>query len=259
MQQYVVDAFTSSLFTGNPAAVCPLDAWLDDAVLQAIAMENNLSETAFFVPEGKDFHLRWFTPKAEVKLCGHATLASAHVLFAHLGYAQGQITFHTLSGALRVERTAATTYRLTLPASLARPCANIPAELCSALGVQPLALLETDVYLAVLSDEAAVRDLNPDISRIAQLPCRAVIVTAAGDEVDFVSRFFAPKMGVPEDPVTGSAHCVLTPYWGQRLGKHSMLARQLSARGGELRCDWNEASVCLAGQAVTFSVGQLML
>ncbi|WP_018609145.1 PhzF family phenazine biosynthesis protein [Uliginosibacterium gangwonense] len=259
MQQYVVDAFTSKLFAGNPAAVCPLDAWLDDALLQAIAMENNLSETAFFVPEGECFHLRWFTPAAEVKLCGHATLASAHVLFTHMGYEGKQITFHTLSGALCVERTAKATYRLTLPAHHARPSAAIPAELVAALGVQPLALLETDVYLAVLADEATVRHLSPDISRIAQLPCRAVIVTAAGDKVDFVSRFFAPKMGVPEDPVTGSAHCVLTPYWGQRLGKQSLLARQLSARGGELRCEWNDTSVCLEGQAVTFMAGQLML
>ena len=252
--QFVVDAFADACFKGNPAAVCVLEAWPEDAWLQAVAMENSLSETAFLVREAAGYRLRWFTPKAEVNLCGHATLATAHVLYAHLGYAAPAVEFVTRSGVLGVARVAEGEYRLDFPARHAQPCAPSPG-LAAALGAQPVELLETDVYLAVFADEAQIVALQPDMAALLALPRRAVIVTAPGREVDFVSRYFAPRMGVPEDPVTGSAHCVLTPFWGARLGKTVLQARQLSARGGSLRCEWCEPRVGLTGRAVTFSQG----
>ncbi|GAB4415231.1 MAG: PhzF family phenazine biosynthesis protein [Bacteroidia bacterium] len=254
---YQVDAFATRLFEGNPAAVCPLDHWLPDAQMQAIAAENNLSETAFFVPEGRGYRLRWFTPTVEVDLCGHATLASAHVLFAHLGHPEAVIRFETRSGPLDV-RQAAGLYEMDFPALPLRPVEPPPA-LLAALGMQPLYTALGMDYLALLDSEAALVALDPDLEQVAQLPARGLIVTAPGETADFVSRFFVPQSGVPEDPVTGSAHCALAPFWAQRLGKDSLLAHQRSRRGGELRCTLRGDRVVLAGQALTYLAGNIFL
>lgn len=257
IRQYQVDAFTAKVFGGNPAAVCPLDAWLDDTLLQSIAAENNLSETAFFVRTTDGFHLRWFTPVAEVKLCGHATLATAHVIFTHLGYSEPVIPFETLSGRLTVER-AGTSLMMDFPSTPATACV-IPEALLAALGHQPIEVLVPDDYLAVFNDEEIVRTMQPDMGKLASLDMRGVIVTARSKEVDFVSRFFAPKYGIPEDPVTGSAHCMLTPYWSAKLGKSTLSARQVSKRGGEIRCELRGDRVKLTGHAVTFMEAEIFI
>ncbi|MEF8721827.1 PhzF family phenazine biosynthesis protein [Candidatus Accumulibacter phosphatis] len=253
LKQYQVDAFASRVFEGNPAAVCGLERWLDDALMQAIAEENNLAETAFFVPAGEGFELRWFTPVAEVDLCGHATLAAAHVLFEHLGYAQPVITFSTRSGDLRVQRQGAQ-LAMDFPAIPASACAA-PEALVAGLGRQPLEVLAADDYLAVFASEAEVRAITPNHGWLSTLDLRGVIVSAPGDAVDFVSRFFAPKYGIPEDPVTGSAHCILTPYWAARLGENgartNFSARQVSKRGGNLGCTLQGERVVLSGSAIT--------
>jgi len=255
IKQYQVDAFATRAFEGNPAAVCPLESWLDDGLLQAIAEENNLSETAFFVPSEIGFDLRWFTPVKEVDLCGHATLATAHVLFDILGYAGPSIAFETRSGELNVERKGKW-LEMDFPACPPTPCE--PSEILSkALGKQPLQVLVADDYLAVFDSEAAVRAISPDQALLAQLDLRGVIITAPGTDVDFVSRFFAPKFGIPEDPVTGSAHCELAPYWAARLGKSTLTARQVSRRGGSLTCEMRAGRVLLAGSAVTFMEAEL--
>ncbi|HWS12567.1 MAG TPA: PhzF family phenazine biosynthesis protein [Rhodocyclaceae bacterium] len=255
IRQYQVDAFTTRVFQGNPAAICPLDAWLDDSVLQAIANENNLSETAFFVPSDRGFHLRWFTPTAEVDLCGHATLASAHVLFEILGYAKKQIVFETRSGELVVESNDGL-LAMNFPARLPLPC-SVPDSLVDGLGHPPAEVLAADDYIAVFESEEVVKSLTPNFSKLQELELRGVVVTAPGRNSDFVSRFFAPKLGVPEDPVTGSAHCELTPYWASRLGKKVMEARQVSKRGGYLCCQLQENRVILSGKAVTFMVAEI--
>ncbi len=231
---YQIDAFTKRPFHGNPAAVCPLERWVSDDILQAVAAENNLAETAFFVPEDGHFRLRWFTPTTEVRLCGHATLASAHVILNVLHPGQDEVQFQTLSGELTVRRDGER-FSLDFPA-LPLQRRHDPAQIADALGVKPLELWEADRAMAVLQDAAAVETLRPDIAAIEKLPFGSVIVTAQGapGDADFVSRYFTPKQGVPEDPVTGSAHCVLTPYWSKRLGKPELFARQVSARGGEL-------------------------
>jgi len=254
---YQVDAFAERLFAGNPAAICPLDAWPDDALLQAIAAENNLSETAYFVPVEKDFHLRWFTPVAEVDLCGHATLAAAHVLFEVLGYDGECITFKTRSGDLIVTRRG-TDLAMDFPAVLPQACESPPA-LMAALRLPPSEVLVADDYLVVYKDEAMIRDLSPDYAKLRELDRRGVIVTAQGREVDFVSRFFAPKYGIDEDPVTGSAHCVLTPYWSGRLGRTRLSAKQISRRGGVLHCELHGERVTLVGKAVLFLRGEIVL
>ncbi len=235
LRQFQIDAFASRPFQGNPAAVCPLESWLPDALLQAIAEENNLSETAFFVPSTKGYALRWFTPVAEVDLCGHATLASAHVLYEILGHDQPSITFETRSGDLIVERRG-TQLVMDFPACLPRPC-SLPDPLAEGLGRRPVEVLAGDDYLAVFETEAEVRAIVPDQALLARLDLRGVCVTAPGLEADFVSRFFAPKLGIPEDPVTGSAHCMLTPYWAGKLGRNILNARQVSRRGGEIGCE----------------------
>jgi PhzF family phenazine biosynthesis protein len=233
IKQYQVDAFATRAFEGNPAAVCPLESWLEDGLLQAIAEENNLSETAFFVPSEKGFELRWFTPIKEVDLCGHATLAAAHVIFETLGYAKQVITFETRSGDLFVERKGKR-LEMDFPASPPTPC-ELPGILAEGLGKHPIEILAADDYLAVFDDEATIRAITPNQALLSQLDLRGVIVTAPGSDVDFVSRFFAPKFGIPEDPVTGSAHCALAPYWARKLGKSLLSAKQLSRRGGDLR------------------------
>lgn len=252
---FQVDAFAEQVFAGNPAAVCPLEAWLPEALMQSIAAENNLSETAFFVPEGEEggnYGLRWFTPQKEIDLCGHATLASAHVLFEHLGFAGQRLDFSTRSGVLTVSR-ADNVLALDFPAKTVEPCAA-PAALIEGLGAVPCEVHGGRDYLAVFASEEAVRALTPDPRRLAELDRHGVIVTAPGGdgEVDFVSRFFAPKFGVDEDPVTGSAHCSLTPFWAARLGKATLEARQVSRRGGRLQCTLSGERVILRGRAVTY-------
>ncbi len=253
---YQVDAFASKLFEGNPAAVCPLGKWLPDEVLQNIAMENNLSETAYFVPSDGSYRLRWFTPEAEVDLCGHATLASAHVLYNHLGYKKDEIVFESNSGTLRVSREGEL-IRMDFPAADVQP-ADMPDKLSEALGVESGEVYRDTDYLVVVDDEEAVRSLDPNYFLLKRVEgTRGVIVTAPGEEVDFVSRFFAPAVGVDEDPVTGSAHTMLTPYWAERLGRRELVGRQLSRRGGEVYCRLLDGRVEIAGKAVTYLRGSI--
>lgn len=253
---YQVDAFTKRVFGGNPAAVCPLEAWLDDATMQAIAAENNLAETAFFVRNGNDYDLRWFTPTVEVPLCGHATLASGYVVLQFLETQRERVTFHSKSGPLHVVRDG-NRLQLDFPALHSKPCPP-PTGLAEALGAQPTAVLRAANYLVVLDSATTVRNLKPDIHQLGKLDANT-IVTARGDDCDFVSRFFAPLSGIPEDPVTGSAHCALTPYWADRLGKTSLFARQVSARGGELWCELHGDRVRMSGHAVLYMQGHIEL
>ncbi len=251
---YQVDAFASRLFAGNPAAVCPLDEWLPDDKLQSIAFENNLAETAYFVPNGDGrYKLRWFTPAVEVDLCGHATLASAFVIMTELSPGVHEARFETRSGELIVTREG-DLLTMDFPS---RPPGEVsfPPELVDALGGNPEAVLGARDYLVIYRTEAEVRALKPKMEVLAQIDGFATIVTAPGDDVDFVSRFFAPRQGIPEDPVTGSAHCTLTPYWAQRLGKKSLHGRQVSARGGEVWCTDCGDRVKIAGNAVKFLTG----
>lgn len=254
---YQVDAFASRAFSGNPAAVCLLSTWLEDGVLQAIAAENNLSETAFIVEIGNRYQLRWFTPLTEVDLCGHATLASAFVILNYIYPTRNQVVFETRSGELRVSRRENLLY-MDLPALPPIPC-ECPSQLIQGLGIRPQAVLRSTKYLVVLESENAVRSLRPDINLLKQLDLPGIIVTATGAKSDFVSRFFAPKVGVNEDPVTGSAHCILTPYWADQLGKTSLYARQISQRGGELFCELQGERVIIAGHAVLVLRGELFL
>jgi PhzF family phenazine biosynthesis protein len=256
---YQLDAFTKHPFSGNPAAVCPLDAWLDDATLQAIAAENNLAETAYFVPEEGEFRLRWFTPATEVQLCGHATLATGFVILNRLERGRERIGFMTRSGRLEVTHDG-DRLALDLPA-LPITKQHDPAIVADAIGVPPTELWEGDRAMAVLSEAAQVRDLRPDIARIAELPFSSLVVTAPGfaGDCDFVSRYFAPKYGISEDPVTGSAHCMLTPYWARLLGKSQLFARQVSPRGGELWVEDRGDRVRISGYCVPVIEGTLTL
>ncbi|MDF1825803.1 MAG: PhzF family phenazine biosynthesis protein [Verrucomicrobiales bacterium] len=257
---YQVDAFADAVFKGNPAAIVPLDTWLPDAVMQKIAMENQLSETAFFVQVGSGFDLRWFTPFFEVDLCGHATLAAAHVLFSELHLDGGEVVFKTKSGELKVERDNGA-YRMNFPIDRLSPLSDDRVEV--ALGVPPMALFQgKDDLLAVLECEKAVRELEPDMRRIAELDARGVIVTArAGraEQLDFVSRCFFPKYGIDEDPVTGSAHTTMAPYWSEKLNKSTLRAAQRSPRGGSVGCEVLGDRVILSGGAVTFLRGEISL
>jgi len=255
IKQYQVDAFASRVFEGNPAAVCPLEGWLKDTLLQAIADENNLSETAFFVPTKDGFHLRWFTPVKEVDLCGHATLAAAHVIFNILGYPKPLVIFATRSGELAVERKGKL-LAMNFPAICPKPC-DPPDRLLEAFGQPPKEVLAADDYVAVFDSEAIVRKIAPDFAKLNALDLRGVIITAPGQDVDFVSRFFAPKSGIWEDPVTGSAHCELTPYWSSKLEKESLNARQVSKRGGDIQCQMSGGRVVLSGRAVTFMEAEI--
>lgn len=255
IKQYQVDAFATRAFEGNPAAVLPLEHWLDDHLLQAIAEENNLSETAFFVPNKKGFDLRWFTPVKEVNLCGHATLASAHVIFNILGYAQSTITFQTCSGELFVTKQG-DLLQMDFPAYPPIPC-EISEILVQGLGMRPLEVWAADDYLAVFDSEATIRAITPNQALLSQLDLRGIIVTAPGSDVDFVSRFFSPKFGIPEDPVTGSAHCALGPYWASKLGKNTFQAKQVSKRGGHLVCEVFNNRVLLSGSAITFMEAEI--
>lgn len=257
---YQVDAFTAALFAGNPAAVCPLEAWLDTATLQAIAAENNLAETAFFVSGGAedaDYALRWFTPTAEVDLCGHATLASAFVVFNRIRPDARSVRFSSRSGILTVTR-AGELLALDFPSFPAVSC-DVPAALIEGLVHAPQEVRLASNYLAVFETAVEIAALAPDMGILAKLHPHGVIATAPGavTGVDFVSRFFAPSFGIPEDSVTGSAHCTLVPYWAQRLGRDHLIARQISARGGELICDARGDRVGIAGRAVLYLEGTI--
>lgn len=254
---YQVDAFARAVFQGNPAAVCPLVEWLPDDILQAIATENNLSETAYFVDRGDHFHLRWFTPAAEVRLCGHATLASAHVLFAHLGFKQPEAVFQTLGGALRVRRDNGR-YIMNFPADQIQKVGPMPL-INEALGLEPVEIVRgQDDYLARLESADQLWNLKPDLRRIIQLGnCRGLIVTAPGHDTDFASRCFYPALSVDEDPVTGSAHTLLTPYWASLTGKREFEAVQGGRRKGFLQCRLEGDRVHLSGQAQTYLEGKI--
>jgi PhzF family phenazine biosynthesis protein len=256
---YQIDAFTDRCFGGNPAAVVPLEEWLPDAVLQAIAAENNLSETAFLRREGEDYVLRWFTPTVEVDLCGHATLASAYAIFRFLEPRRERVGFRTLkAGKLSVAKRG-DLLAMDFPARPPRPCAA-PDGLAEALGKAPEAVLAARDTLAVYERAEEVAALAPDMGALARLDCFAVIVTAPGSGgVDFVSRFFAPRQGIPEDPVTGSAHCTLVPYWAERLKKPALAARQLSRRGGDLSCELKGGRVGIAGRCALYLEGTITL
>jgi PhzF family phenazine biosynthesis protein len=252
---FQVDAFTDKLFAGNPAAVCPLQSWLDESLMQNVAAENNLAETAFFVPKGDIFDIRWFTPAAEINLCGHATLASAHVLFSHLGYRGEQIRFMSMSGELLVTKND-NLITLNFPSAKPAPIA-MPTGLVEALGAKPIEILKARDFFAVFKSSADITALKPNFDLLSKVDAHGIIVTAPSDDCDFVSRFFAPRIGINEDPVTGSAHTSLIPFWSERLGKQKMFALQLSKRGGELHCENLGDRVLISGKAVTFFIGEI--
>ncbi|MEM9303227.1 MAG: PhzF family phenazine biosynthesis protein [Pseudomonadota bacterium] len=256
---YQVDSFSDRPFHGNPAAVCVLDDWLDDELLAAIAAENNLSETAFLVREDEGWRIRWYTPAVEVNLCGHATLAAAHVAFSELGVADVPLTFASRSGPLSITPLGSGRYRMDFPAVFSEAC-DPPLVVAQALGTTPDQVrVAGEDYLCVLPDAAAVRGLEPDMHRLGFVEARGVIVTAPGEDTDICSRFFGPHVGVPEDPVTGSAHCALAPYWSERLGRSRMTAAQLSARGGRLEVEHRGDRVWLEGPCLTIIRGQVEL
>jgi len=255
---YQVDAFTDSLFGGNPAGVCPLDEWLPDETMQKIAMENNVSETAFFIKKGDGFHIRWFTPRVEVNLCGHATLASAHVIFNESGYVRDAISFESRGGNLNVTREGELLI-LDFPANKPQRT-SLPDDFVQALNIMPVQCFRgKEDYLLLYKSQKEIEALIPDFLKLEKVVARAVIVTAPGDKIDFVSRFFAPRVGIDEDPVTGSAHTVLIPFWAEKLGKTEMKAMQLSSRGGTLFCRLRGDRVDIGGRAVTYLKGEIYL
>lgn len=256
---YQVDAFTDKVFRGNPAAVCPLEHWLSDDVMQKIAIENSVAETAFFIPLNDGFEIRWFTPDIEMDLCGHATLATAHVIARHLNYSLPSIKFQSKSGELivTVEKELIT---LNFPSRKPQPSA-IPQIILDAFQVAPIEVLKSRDYVLVFEKEETVRQIEPNQSILNQINLApgGVIITAKGEEVDFVSRYFTPQATIFEDPVTGSAHCSLIPYWSEKLGKESMLTLQLSARGGKLFCKNYGERVLISGEAVTYLEGSITI
>ena len=255
---YQVDAFTLGPFSGNPAAVCPLDDWLDDDTMQNIAAENNLAETAFIVASEGGYGLRWFTPAIEVDLCGHATLAAGYVVLNHLQPDLDSVVFETMSGKLIVTRDG-DRLSMDFPARAPTPVA-VSEALSDALGQEPSEVHHSRDVLAVFDDEASVRRLSPDQGKLLALDeGLGVIATAKGDAVDFISRFFVPKAGIAEDPVTGSAHCTLVPFWAERLGRSELVAHQISPRGGELHCEHRGDRVIMSGQCALFLTGSIHL
>jgi PhzF family phenazine biosynthesis protein len=253
---YQVDAFTGKLFGGNPAGVCPLVEWIEDDLMQRIAAENNLSETAFFVDRGEWFEITWFTPTTEVDLCGHATLASAHIIFNHLNYPYDVIMFDTKHHGPLYARRNNELISLDFPASKPEKI-PVPDQLILALGCIPAELYATRDYMAVFETQEEILAIKPNFELFKKLNKLGVCVTAPGEEVDFVSRFFAPSVGVDEDPVTGSVHTTLIPFWADRLGKTTLHALQLSRRGGELFCELNGDRVLIAGRSVTYLEGEI--
>ncbi len=256
---FQVDAFTNNLFSGNPAAVCLLDNWLPDEVMQSIALENNLSETAFLIKKKDKFFLRWFTPKVEIDLCGHATLATAHILYSELQYKSDHIVFNIKSGDVLTVNRNDNLLTMNFPAYEPKIVEHSLEELCHALGVMPTLFLYCKYGLVVLNNEEEITKIVPNYNVIEKLSYDGIIVTAPGDKVDFVSRFFAPKLGIPEDPVTGGAHCELIPYWSKRLNKQNMTAKQLSKRGGVIHCSYLGDRVTIGGEATTYMQGELFM
>ncbi len=252
---YQIDAFAEKPFEGNPAAVCPLESWLPDALMQLIAEENNLSETAFFVPTQTGFHIRWFTPTTEVDLCGHATLAAAHVLFHCLGYESDHIEFESRSGLLNVSR-AGELLVLDFPAQPPVIC-ETPIQILHAFGIEPVECLKAEDYVVVFELEEDVLSADPNLELLAELDGRGVIITAPSESYDFVCRFFAPKQGINEDPVTGSSFTQLAPYWSGRLGHSKLYAKQASSRGGEVICELKGERVEIAGRAMKYLQGEI--
>ncbi len=255
---YEVNAFSSSIFGGNPAAVCPLQQWLPDELMQQIAMQNNLAETAFIVPEGDDFHIRWFTPAMEVALCGHATLASAFVYFNLLGYTKPIVRFNSKSGWLPVSKKENGKLMLDFPSDEFSEVADPPPVIFEGLKIAPSIVFKGKFdYLVELSSQSQVEELEPDFRILATIPSRGIIVTAAGQQSDFVSRCFFPQYGIDEDPVTGSAHCLLTPYWNRKIGKNNFSAIQISKRKGYLDCTLKGNRVLMSGHAVLYLKGEI--
>jgi PhzF family phenazine biosynthesis protein len=253
---YKVDAFTDRLFGGNPAAVCPLVHWLSDNLMQNLATENNLAETVFFVKNNGRYDIRWFTPATEVKLCGHATLASAHIMFTELGYANDEIEFNSLSGILKVKRLEDGKIQLDFPANPPEATNDIPDGLFEGFGIKNAPLFKSFDYMVVLSSQKDIEALSPDFKTLAQVKSRGVIATAPGDKADFVSRCFFPQNGIDEDPVTGSAHTITVPYWAEQLGKTKLKAIQLSKRKGYLDCELHGDRVFMSGNAITYLKGE---
>ncbi len=261
MQIYQIDAFTDKVFGGNPAAVVPLDNWLDDEILQAIAWENNLAETAFFMPIQDGYQIRWFTPKHEVPLCGHATLAAAYVIFAEWGTDKQAVDFHSKSGPLQVRRKGSYLW-MDFPAFQMKSCSSLPEVLLPGLNRRPETVFSVEAdpnYYAVYTTANDVRTLQPDLGLLEQLHPYGVVVTAPGDRADCVSRYFAPSYSIPEDPVTGSIHCALVPYWAKRLSKTRIHAHQASRRGGDLYCEDNGDRVLIGGTAVKYLTGTISI
>ena len=255
---YQADAFASGVFRGNPAAICPLDQWLPDELLQNIAAENNLSETAFIVQEPEGYRIRWFTPSTEVDLCGHATLATAHVFYEHLGFDQPGLKFQSKSGWLKIARQADGRITMDFPANKPTPVTEVPAGIFEGLKIAPAPVFRGAWdYLVLLENQAAIEALDPDFNTLAKAPCRGIIVTSKGDQVDFVSRCFYPQSGINEDPVTGSAHTIMVPFWSEKLGKTKMKAIQLSSRRGNLECELVGDRVLMSGHAVTYMKGEI--
>jgi len=257
IEQFHLDAFSEKLFAGNPAAVCPLYNWLADETMQAIAAENNLSETAFFVPQGNTFQIRWFTPLVEVALCGHATLASAYVIFNNLNHGSDLVEFSSRSGPLYVRKTEK---GLTLDFPVQEISAiELNDNLSDALDCMPIEVLSGEDLVAVYAQQSDIENFQPDFLKLSKLPYRGIIITAPGDNHDFVCRFFAPAKGVPEDPVTGSVYTKITSYWAKELGKVSMLAKQLSHRGGLVQVELLGNRVLISGHVKLFSRGVIFL
>ena len=252
---YQIDAFTNSIFEGNPAAIVPLEEWITSKLMQKIAMENNLSETAFIVKAGHDYEIRWFTPVCEVDLCGHATLASAYLVLYSLEPNKDEVIFSSKSGNLNVKKEDGL-LAINLPSAQNKKT-DIPEILSDALGKQPLEVYESDDLMAVFENEADIKNLNPDFIKLKEIDTRGIIVTAPGEHVDFVSRFFAPAVGINEDPVTGSAHTKLVPFWSSKTGKNELNADQLSQRTGKLICRNNKDYVQLLGNAKIYLKGEI--
>ena len=254
---YQVDAFASKVFEGNPAAICPLDVWLPDDIMQTIAAENNLSETAFFVKNQDRFHIRWFTPTTEVDLCGHATLATAHVLFEHQCFVHNKVIFDSRSGPLSVNRNK-DWLEMDFPAQPPVVC-DTPETIARAFNTKPVEVLKATDYLVILENEDDVINARPDLTLLRTLDLRGVCITARSKKYDFVSRFFAPSHGIDEDPVTGSAYTQLAPYWSKVLGKNELYAKQVSTRGGEVNCALQSTRVTIAGKAITYLIGSISI
>ena len=254
---YQVDAFANKVFEGNPAAVCPLDEWLDDSLMQKIAMENNLAETAFFVKNDDKYDLRWFTPTTEVNLCGHATLASAYVLFNFLDYEKESVVFNSKSGPLIVKKSG-DLISMNFPLQVPLKCAT-PQVIVDAFNEIPLEVLKCEDYIVVYEKGTDLTELNPNLELLKKLDLRGVCITTEDEKYDFVSRFFAPNYGINEDSVTGSAYTQLTPYWAKKLNKTCITSKQLSSRGGELQCEIEGERVYISGKAVCSIIGEMII